>query len=95
MTWSVRVEDSQDAGYPDTSAGILDLPVSIAAMVCETAGCGWENLAPGSQPGHLAAVVAGVRAWANGTAFDVELVEVASLSLGQLLEALEVECGAD
>ncbi len=86
-TWAVRVDDE--------SVGILDLPLSVAAMVCETADCTWDTLDLSGQPGHLAAMLAGAQAWVRETIYGDELVAVAAISLGRALGSLEVDDGAD
>lgn len=78
-----------------TWTGILDLPLSLAALICETAECGWDELDPERNPSHLAAILAGARSHATGQSFDAALVAVAATSLGEALNLLEVEGGAD
>lgn len=83
--WSVTVGDGQ--------VGILDLPLSIADLVCATAGVGWADLDPHGHPGHLCAVIAGAAAWVAGTPYDDELVAAAALPLRDALALLEVTNG--
>lgn len=67
---------------------VLDLPLSIATLVCDLAECGWDELDPHSNPGHLLAVLAGIRSHQAGSPFQAEMVAVAGLTLRQALVAL-------
>lgn len=85
MTWVIR--------HGDGTTGILDLPMSIVVLVCDAAGCGWRDLEPDGQPGHLLAVIAGSMSHVTDCSFDNALLIVARKTLAEALDYLEVVDG--